>query len=246
MSIAVGAAASVVGVDAQAAAKTKEDPDIAEMYNRLMTLKDRGQHLDTPHKYIVLLATATTQALEDEVCEVTKMALKAKVDPIYLRESIYQVAPYVGLGRVKVALEGFNEALKEAGIARPLKSQKTVNNENRLEKGIEVQVGIFGDAIRNMHKNCPENQKPLIIGDLSGYCFGDFYTRTGMSIKDRELVVFAAIAALGGCESQLKAHTAANIKEGNTKEQLIDALQVAVPLNGFPRTLNALAVVNAA
>nr|WP_237178681.1 carboxymuconolactone decarboxylase family protein [Parasutterella muris] len=60
----------------------------------------------------------------------------------------------------------------------------------------------------------------------------------------RELVVFAAIAALGGCESQLKAHTGANLKEGNTKQNLADALQIAIPLNGFPRTLNALAVVN--
>lgn len=37
---------------------------------------------------------------------------------------------------------------------------------------------------------------------------------SGMSVKDRELVVFAAIAALGGCEAQLKAHADANLKEG--------------------------------
>lgn len=120
----------------------------------------------------------------------------------------------------------------------------TVNDQNRLAKGIEVQTAIFGDAITQMHKNTIEGMKPLMIDDLSGYCFGDFYTRTGMSVKDRELVVFAAIAALGGCEAQLKAHAGANLKKGATKQNLVDALQVAVPLNGFPRTLNAVAVVN--
>ncbi|WP_418941329.1 carboxymuconolactone decarboxylase family protein [Parasutterella excrementihominis] len=113
-----------------------------------------------------------------------------------------------------------------------------------MAKGIEVQTAIFGDAITQMRKNTTESMKPLMINDLSGYCFGDFYTRTGMSVKDRELVVFAAIAALGGCEAQFKAHADANLKEGATKQNLIDALQVAVPLNGFPRTLNAVTVVN--
>ena len=170
--------------------------------------------------------------------------MKAGVEPIVIKEAVYQTAPYVGVGRVKEALEGVNEALKDAGVRLPLASQTTVNDQNRLAKGIEVQTAIFGDAITQMHKNTTEPMRPLMIEDLSGYCFGDFYTRTGMSVKDRELVVFAAIAALGGCEAQLKAHAGANLKEGATKQNLIDALQVAVPLNGFPRTLNAVAVVN--
>ena len=142
------------------------------------------------------------------------------------------------------AAQGLSEEAEDVTVRLPLASQTTVNDQNRLAKGIEVQTAIFGDAITQMHKNTTEPMKPLMIEDLSGYCFGDFYTRTGMSVKDRELVVFAAIAALGGCEAQLKAHAGANLKEGATKQNLIDALQVAVPLNGFPRTLNAVAVVN--
>mgnify|MGYP005753648797 FL=1 len=94
-----------------------------------------------------------------------------------------------------------------------------------------------------MHADVAENEKALMIRDLSGFCFGDFYTRSGLSIADRELVTFSAIAGLGGCEPQLKAHTAACAKEGLTRQNLIDALEIAVPFLGFPRTLNALAVV---
>ena len=38
---------------------------------------------------------------------------------------------------------------------------------------------------------------------LAANCFGDYYTRTGLSLKQRELVTFCYIAAQGGCESQL-------------------------------------------
>ena len=80
--------------------------------------------------------------------------------------------------------------------------------------------------------------------DLSGWCFGDFYTRKGLAIAERELATFCTIAALGGCEAQLSAHAAANLRCGNTKDNLIDALQCAVVYLGFPRTLNACAVVD--
>ena len=65
-------------------------------------------------------------------------------------------------------------------------------------------------------------------------------TRSGLSLKDRELVVFGAIATLGGCEAQLRSHIGANLREGTTKAQLVDALRVMLPYLGFPRTLNAM------
>lgn len=118
-----------------------------------------------------------------------------------------------------------------------------MDDKSRLAKGIRVQTAIFGEAIAKMHANAADEDRSLIVDDLSGYCFGDFYTRKGLTVAERELVTFMVIAALGGCEPQLKAHAAANIKEGNGRRALIDALQIAVPYLGFPRTLNALAVV---
>lgn len=238
-----GTAGSFVTSSVQASTNSP-DPELQAIKNRLYKLDTRGRSLNTEQKYFVLLAVCAAQASEEEAEVVTANALKAGVKPVAIRETIYQTAPYVGIGRALQTMKGVNKTFKKDNIQLPLPSQTTVNDANRLEKGIAVQTAIFGDAITQMHKNTAENMKPLMIDDLSGYCFGDFYTRTGMSIKDRELVVFSAIAALGGCEAQLKAHGSANLKEGCTKQNLIDALQIAVPLNGFPRTLNALAVVN--
>lgn len=244
LSTCVGVTGMVGGI--AHAAERSMDPDLDGIKDRLMKLDGRGTTLSINQKYLVLLATAAAQGLEDESENITGLALKNGLDPILIKEALYQVTPYVGFGRVQEALKGANDAFKKAGIKLPLASQKKVDDSNRLQKGIEVQTAIFGETITKMHKNTTNELKPLMIDDLSGYCFGDFYTRTGMTVKDRELAVFAAIASLGCCESQLKAHTMANLKEGNSKQNLVDALQVALPLNGFPRTLNALAVVQGA
>ncbi|WP_304854880.1 carboxymuconolactone decarboxylase family protein [uncultured Parasutterella sp.] len=243
LTAAAGSVALAASVPAYATERNS-DPDMDSVRSRMMAVEKRGTTLTEEQKYWVLLSTCAAQGLDDETEEITASALKAGVKPVTIKEAIYQTFPYVGIGRARQALKGANKAMKAAGIKLPTASQTTVNDQNRLQEGIRVQTSIFGDAITQMHRNTAPEMKPLMIDDLSGYCFGDFYTRTGMSIKDRELVVFAAIAALGGCESQLKAHTGANLKEGNTKQNLADALQIAIPLNGFPRTLNALAVVN--
>ncbi len=240
------AVSSSIAKTASAAPVQEQDPDLSSIENRLLSLSNRGGSLSTERKYLVLLATAAAQGIASEAARCAADALKAGVQPVFIKEALYQCSPYVGIGRVLSIMPAVNDEMAKAGVKLPLPSQATVTDDNRLAKGIEVQTAIFGDRITKMHADTPDNQKALIIGDLSGYCFGDFYTRTGLSIKDRELAVFAAIAAIGGCESQLKSHIAANLKEGNTKQDLIDALQIAVPLNGFPRTLNALGLVNAA
>lgn len=242
-SVALGALGTSVVAKPNKQMKTA-DPDIEEIKQRLLTLSGRGPSLQTDQKYLVLLACVTTQALEESAQEIATRALKENVDPMLIKEAVYQCSPYVGIGRVEQALEGVNKAFKKAAIKVRQPSQRTVTDANRLGRGKEVQISIFGQRIRDMHQNTPPEQQALRIEDLSGFCFGDFYTRTGLSLKNRELVVFAAISTLGGCEAQLRGHIAGNLHEGNTKQNLIDALQVMVPYLGFPRTLNALAQVN--
>ena len=150
----------------------------------------------------MFLAVVTAVGTPAPVARLVKAALKAGVTPVELKEILYQCAPYTGFGRVDHVLTEANRAMQEAGIKLPLPDQTQVTDENRLAKGIEVQTAIFGDVITKMHAGAAENEKALMIRDLSGFCFGDFYTRSGLSIADRELVTFSAIAGLGGCEPQ--------------------------------------------
>ncbi|MCW2624318.1 carboxymuconolactone decarboxylase family protein [Mycobacterium sp.] len=79
---------------------------------------------------------------------------------------------------------------------------------------------------------------------LSANCFGDYYTRTGLDIPTRELLTLAMLVALGGCEPQVKGHVAANLNVGNDRGALLSVITELLPFIGYPRTLNALKVVN--
>ena len=74
--------------------------------------------------------------------------------------------------------------------------------------------------------------------------FGDFYTRSGLDLALRELLVLCLLTALGGTEAQLQSHTAGNLKAGNAVDVQIAAMIHCIPYVGFPRALNAIRIIN--
>lgn len=68
----------------------------------------------------------------------------------------------------------------------------------------------------------------------------------GLSLKERELATFCYIAAQGGCDPRLRGHAAGNLSVGNSRELLIAVISSNLPFIGYPRTLNALAALDAA
>ena len=74
--------------------------------------------------------------------------------------------------------------------------------------------------------------------------FGDYYTRGGLDYKQREMITFCFLAALGGCEPQLTSHAGANLRIGNDNAFLIQVISQCLPYIGYPRSLNALRCVN--
>jgi alkylhydroperoxidase/carboxymuconolactone decarboxylase family protein YurZ len=79
---------------------------------------------------------------------------------------------------------------------------------------------------------------------LSANCFGDHVARAGIDLRVRELLTFALLASLGGCDPQVRAHVAANLNVGNGRPELIGVITAVLPFIGYPRALNALAAVN--
>ena len=130
-------------------------------------------------------------------------------------------------------------------IKVPLEGQAMTTTENRRELGTQAQVDIFGDGMRDFWQSGPEESRHINLW-LSDNCFGDYYTRTGLSYAQREMITFCFLAAQGGCEPQLTAHAAGNMKVGNDKAFLIRVISQCLPFIGYPRSLNALACVNKA
>lgn len=135
--------------------------------------------------------------------------------------------------------------LIKRGINLPLPSQSATTAESRLAAGIQAQVDIFGESMKDFWKSGPEENRHINHW-LADNCFGDYYTRGGLDYRQREMITFYFLSAQGGCEPQLTSHAAANIRIGNDKGFLIKVVSQCLPFIGYPRSLNALRCVNEA
>ncbi|SUW09587.1 4-carboxymuconolactone decarboxylase [Brachyspira pilosicoli] len=220
------------------------DADLESIFNNFVygEVYNHGT-LEPKLRELVTLVSLTASQGTDMIKPHVETALNVGVSPIEIKEALYQCSPYVGFPRVFAALEKANEVFKEKNISLPIESQSTVTESTRFDKGLETQVSIFGDAILAAHSNAAPNQKH-IQNFLSANCFGDFYTRTGLDLKTRELLTFIMIISLGGAEPQAIAHANANIKMGNSKDMMLEAVTQCLPYIGYPRTLNAITIIN--
>ncbi len=153
---------------------------------------------------------------------------------------LYQSTDYLGLGRMWPFLGAANDVLEAQGIVLPACGESTTTMENRLEKGAQAQADIFGPQMLEAWKTSHVNRW------LAANCFGDYYTRTGLDLKQREMITFCFLMAQGGCEPQLIAHARGNMNLGNDPEFLTKVISQCLPYIGYPRSLNAIRCVEQA
>ena len=222
----------------------KTDPELIGLFdNWAFDEVIRQSKLETKTRVMMILASTIASQALGEYRVMLGAALNVGVNPIEIREILYQSVPYVGMAKVFDFLHATNDVFQKKGITLPLEGQSTTTPETRHEKGLALQKAIFGEMIEQMYEQSPKNQ--LHIQEfLSSNCFGDYYTRRGMDIKTRELLTFAMLISLGGCEPQVKGHIQGNVSVGNNKEVLLDVVTQLLPYIGYPRTLNALCCLN--
>jgi len=75
---------------------------------------------------------------------------------------------------------------------------------------------------------------------LIEFPFGDIYSLPGLDLKSREIVVVAALTALGNATPQLKVHIHGALNVGCTKEEVIEVIMQMAVYAGFPAALNGL------
>ena len=220
------------------------DPELIEIFDNF-AFDEVWRHGDMDVKTRLMLILASNIACQavSEYKVMLGAALNVGVTPVEAKEILYQAVPYVGIAKAFDFIAATNEVMNARGIALPLAAQSTTSPENRYERGLALQRAVFGDMIDKMRE---ESTKDLLhIQDfLADNCFGDYYTRSGLDIKTRELVTFAILMSLGGCEPQLKGHIAGNQKVGNDRKVLLEAITQLLPYVGYPRTLNAIRCVN--
>jgi 4-carboxymuconolactone decarboxylase len=199
-------------------------------------------YLTDEQRELITIVTLVTMQTQPQLKVHIAAALNIGITPIEIREAVYQCAPFIGYPKTLNAVNTINEVFKEKNISLPLENETKVTEEERFEKGSEIQYPLYGDEIKENLKNLPGNFKDDVPRFLTEACFGDFYTRGGLDVKTRELLTLCVLATIGA-QSQIKSHTLGNIKAGNSKETLIAAMVQCIGYIGFPNALNAINII---
>lgn len=201
--------------------------------------------LNDKTRFLAILAALTGSQALDAYREMLLAALRLGVLPEQVKEMLYQATAYLGYGKVFSFLKATNEVLTAMGICMPLAGKKTAEKQNRAKAGEQIQVEIFGEGMRGFSES-GKGESGHINRWLSANCFGDYYTRAGLTVQEREMITFCFLMAQGGCEPQLIAHAKGNMNVGNDKHFLVCVVSQCLPYIGYPRSLNALRCIDEA
>lgn len=117
-----------------------------------------------------------------------------------------------------------------------------MTTDSRYEQGLEVYASQF---------QIPPDEVASWFAERVGERFGEEAIRSAagvwvddeLSLRDRSLVVVAALITQGGAEPQLRAHTRWAIHHGCTRQQLEALATLLGVYAGGPRAANGLIVM---
>lgn len=110
------------------------------------------------------------------------------------------------------------------------KSKRYLRGEARLAE-IGDQSPIFDDLAA---------VSPVMVDFINEFAFGDVHARSGLSKRDRELVIISALAAKGCVLPELKNHIHTGLAVGLTPREISEALTQLVVYCGFPIAIASL------
>ena len=108
-----------------------------------------------------------------------------------------------------------------------------------LARGREVTTKLWGERANAAPDFPAARLAPDFFKLVTEFCFGMFWSRPNLALRDRSLVTVAQLAALGRTE-ELKGHLFGALNLGIKREELIEVLMQTACYAGVPAAVNAL------
>jgi 4-carboxymuconolactone decarboxylase len=107
--------------------------------------------------------------------------------------------------------------------------------------GREIQRQLWGERVAdNEHPATPAGElAPDFFPLVREFCFGMFWSRPELPVRDRSLITVAMLAALGR-QDELRGHLAGARNVGVSKEELVEVLMHVALYAGVPAAVSAL------
>ncbi|HKE38008.1 MAG TPA: carboxymuconolactone decarboxylase family protein [Candidatus Baltobacteraceae bacterium] len=115
-------------------------------------------------------------------------------------------------------------------------------DETLRARGERLLRKVDGDKVADNLLREYEEIAPDFTRYLIEFAFGEIYARDG-DLRQKELVAVASLATMGGCDRQLETHVHGAFNVGLSEAEIVEAVMTLIPYIGFPKALNAMAVV---
>jgi 4-carboxymuconolactone decarboxylase len=114
--------------------------------------------------------------------------------------------------------------------------------DERYERGVDAYASQLG---------IPRDQVPAWFAERFGARFGAEAVNAAagawvddcLSLRDRSLIVVAALVALGGVDERLRGHVRWALEHGSSREELEALVTLLAVYVGYPRASTAMEVV---
>lgn len=219
----------------------KTDPEFSKLVQPLLTDIDQktAQHLKSDRTLIPLIAMivqGTTDLIEFQ----TQQALNQAVQPEKILEIVYQLTPVLGIPKVATALSIINGVFQQKSLSFTQKKER-----QSADFGTTVQTTLYGNEIKNLLKDLPDDAGTFIPKMLTEHFFNDHYRRLALSVKDRERFELMALITMN-VDFQIGAHAKGSLKAGNSESELVWSAVQLLPYIGFPFVINSVQKIHTA
>lgn len=108
-----------------------------------------------------------------------------------------------------------------------------------FENGLQIVGDMFGpETAQGARDSATDFSRPF-FDRMIRYCFGETWTGTELTRRERSLITLAILIALGK-DSEIKMHTRGAIKNGATVDEIRGVLMHAMIYCGVPAAVGGL------
>jgi 4-carboxymuconolactone decarboxylase len=120
-------------------------------------------------------------------------------------------------------------------------SMSSGRTDDLAAKGAAVQMQLWGPGVASTDRPAlPAAQlAPDFFAMVREFCFGMFWSREQLAIRDRSLITISLLAALNR-QDELRGHIAGGLNVGLTRDEIIEALMHVGVYAGVPAAVSAL------
>ena len=117
------------------------------------------------------------------------------------------------------------------------------STSDRYERGLDAYASQFGIPREEVPAWFAEHFGERFAEEAINAAGGAWPMEDVLSLRDRSLIVVAALIAQGGVKSRLRSHVRWAIEHGSTREELDALVTLLAVYCGFPRASTGMEVV---